>query len=70
MLRWEVKGTLKGRPIVLTHETDDDCSRAEARNEMEHSIPTIGGKFEGFPKVDWRTLKSVSDYAEVEICQS
>jgi hypothetical protein len=55
---WEVQGTLNGKPIVLAHETDDDCTKAEAKSDMYHSIPMVDGKFAGFPKVDWRTLKA------------
>lgn len=59
-MNWEVRGTLNGEPIVLAHETDDECSRADARDEMQHSVPKINGEFKGFPKVDWRTLRRIS----------
>jgi hypothetical protein len=58
MITWEVTGKLNGEPIVLVYETADDCTRAEARDDMQHSIPMVDGEFKGFPKIDWRTLKA------------
>lgn len=57
---WEVNAKLKGDPVVLTLETDDECTRKEARIEFAHSLPMVDGKPVIPEKVDWRTLKKAA----------
>lgn len=62
---WEVNAKLKGEQVVLRLETDDECTRKDAKIEFNHSIPMVDGKFAGMPeKIDWRTLKAVRRHEE------